>query len=1305
VTLNDIQKDCVKMLPSMGWVILVICLLLGLEVEGITRQQRQSREDMLTQHCVVRSGCMREGGNMLGSLVTEFPFHPPGIQSTRQSCQEACAATESCKYFTWYDRDGAFPFTCFLYSTCDQEELDCEHCYSGPGVCRDPGKTSCSPIMEDYGGTWYCFPDVGLNQPVPHGTKCIWQCPGQSLYHQCDNGAWSERPGKTRCMCQKIGLEHQGEILCHPPHRMTEAVTSGTYCLHTCHGHPKTEMMCEHSLWSNNPAELTCEGNQTASFTKAKSLEMMSKEEMGARAHKKLREMKTKEDFDKPVMKTKIDGQILTMKKVNDIPDFLSKFQNQKQHNDFNIKHLFHRPEQPQSQNSIDVASNANFLQKLKDAQLSLSSLPTPQKLIQDPPNMQNSIPVIFVNNNVFKPAEEVREEKFTPAPQKVITSAPQKAFTPEPVRTFTPSPQPQIPFTPAPQKVLTPVSQPSPPQFTPAKNVAQGIQFTPINNPSTQSRPQTNLARFPQKEEEIVLITEKAPSLAGFDNFGFHQIVAPNLKPISGLEQVVTSQLQVGGGSSAEIPQQRNKPKPQFSQLFPPKTLEDINQIEQQMHKLEELEHLLETTDNLSPLTLEMVQSALISLKQKKSIAENVKSRFKQGTVTNLVTNNVPRFVHNNQFNQKKMLHDPLRDGKSFLPDPEMISVKGNAPLLVPHPGNNMTPMSDDAIHKQNKLRGLRKEMMEIRPNTFMKRTLDLEMKSKIAELEAKGINPTREHVKSHLNNIKTFTFNENPLPLTPRPARAPVKIQNSFLPSQPVETKMKDTLIPPTAEIIVGKQIPKFQQVLGSTTSNKGNPLVQFKKPVQNGPKLVRVKVPNPKFESQKIDFKKLSAMSELENDIGEVIDGLTELADRFPEDFKSLMKTFHNQQNPDPHGAQFQEPHSTHARNISPMEILNLANMITQANEVSGCTKPANPPHGKILCNTREIQTGSKCLLQCQFGFIPAQEELTKCNKGGSWSNTNLRCVRPVAMIIGGYNVEEGLLSDVELYSTSGSCGNVKIAPIPAPRRGLIAAWVGGSVLACGGQNNTQENNLCWRYDPVSNSWAEVAPLAKERHFGSVVPASGSLVVLGGRDGSAQPMAMGDIEQFDVDSFSWHPVKTKMTMERSYQCAVSLARDKLLVTGGYSWNSILGKTEALNMSAGDLSKWSSLSNLNAPRYLHACSQVLLAGGEVGVIVSGGYSNSYLNSTEIFHPSEDRWAWSGSMSVARQGASMVILDGKPTVLGGFHDYDKYPTITEQYDHTLGFWFPLKKKLRKGRRYFGVAAVPETLFPQCRHK
>ena len=37
-------------------------------------------------------------------------------------------------FHTRYDRDGAFPFQCFLYSDCAQVEEDCAHCYSGPGM-------------------------------------------------------------------------------------------------------------------------------------------------------------------------------------------------------------------------------------------------------------------------------------------------------------------------------------------------------------------------------------------------------------------------------------------------------------------------------------------------------------------------------------------------------------------------------------------------------------------------------------------------------------------------------------------------------------------------------------------------------------------------------------------------------------------------------------------------------------------------------------------------------------------------------------------------------------------------------------------------------------------------------------------------------------------------------------------------------------------------------------------------------------------------------------------------------------------
>ena len=44
--------------------------------------------------------------------------------------------------------------------------------------------------------------------------------------------------------------------------------------------------------------------------------------------------------------------------------------------------------------------------------------------------------------------------------------------------------------------------------------------------------------------------------------------------------------------------------------------------------------------------------------------------------------------------------------------------------------------------------------------------------------------------------------------------------------------------------------------------------------------------------------------------------------------------------------------------------------------------------------------------------------------------------------------------------------------------------------------------------------------------------------------------------------------------------------------------------------------------------PRYLHACSPVQLGGDTLGAIVAGGYSDSYLNSTEIFHPQLNRWS-----------------------------------------------------------------------------
>ena len=57
------------------------------------------------------------------------------------------------------------------------------------------------------------------------------------------------------------------------------------------------------------------------------------------------------------------------------------------------------------------------------------------------------------------------------------------------------------------------------------------------------------------------------------------------------------------------------------------------------------------------------------------------------------------------------------------------------------------------------------------------------------------------------------------------------------------------------------------------------------------------------------------------------------------------------------------------------------------------------------------------------------------------------------------------------------------------------------------------------------------------------------------------------------------------------------------------------------------------------------------------------------------------------GNTNQPRQGAVMTVLDGKPTLLGGFHDYDKYPTMVEQFDTDSGNEYHLNPTPESSRR------------------
>ena len=88
-------------------------------------------------------------------------------------------------------------------------------------------------------------------------------------------------------------------------------------------------------------------------------------------------------------------------------------------------------------------------------------------------------------------------------------------------------------------------------------------------------------------------------------------------------------------------------------------------------------------------------------------------------------------------------------------------------------------------------------------------------------------------------------------------------------------------------------------------------------------------------------------------------------------------------------------------------------------------AGCARPADPAQGRVLCNTARVRPGSRCLLDCRPGWVPAGPDLTECGLAGDWSvpAASLQCVRPLAMLIGKHKLflPGGCVANIEYCST--------------------------------------------------------------------------------------------------------------------------------------------------------------------------------------------------------------------------------------------------------------------------------------------
>ncbi len=203
-----------------------------------------------------------------------------------------------------------------------------------------------------------------------------------------------------------------------------------------------------------------------------------------------------------------------------------------------------------------------------------------------------------------------------------------------------------------------------------------------------------------------------------------------------------------------------------------------------------------------------------------------------------------------------------------------------------------------------------------------------------------------------------------------------------------------------------------------------------------------------------------------------------------------------------------------------------------------------------------------------------------------------------------------------------------------------------------------------------DPGTNTWT-MAPLNIFTRIGSasVVLNDGRVLVTGGQS------SMNTAELYDPIAKTWRLTTGNMAVGRYFHRMTKLNDGRILLTGGcsaYSCATATGVGEIYDPSSDTFAQSGTMSVV---RTFHTAN--LLNNGKV--LIAGGYSNTgngVSNVAEIYDPVKGTFIKTGKMTADRsEHTGTTLLDGRVLVSGGSTDYGAILASAEIFDPTTGKW------------------------------
>jgi N-acetylneuraminic acid mutarotase len=209
---------------------------------------------------------------------------------------------------------------------------------------------------------------------------------------------------------------------------------------------------------------------------------------------------------------------------------------------------------------------------------------------------------------------------------------------------------------------------------------------------------------------------------------------------------------------------------------------------------------------------------------------------------------------------------------------------------------------------------------------------------------------------------------------------------------------------------------------------------------------------------------------------------------------------------------------------------------------------------------------------------------------------------------------------------------------LANISVARKGVACEVLAGKLYAIGGEGLTSVE----MFDPSNGSWSTGVSLPSEVNRGTAITVNGKIYLIGGRNASSQ--RINQVLSFDPSISQW---STKANMPTAREAIKPVwFENRIWAIGGYD-GSPLNLVESYDPTTDT---WQVEASLTKPRNWPVA---WVANGRI--YVGGGHNGSYyLNSIEVYDSRTKQWASAGNFPENKHAADAVVLNDKAYVVAG---------------------------------------------------